>query len=183
RLSSSFDLYHSMNHVLQEFSNLSPVKNSLNRKNEVVQRKYGQSIFLEIPDNRTCADAGIEDDFCACNVPFKINSDREDVRMAAKIAIGQINSMIPPQCSQFHLIKIHAAGGLGRVIKTEFAHLGLYTVIFLVDPGNFLFEATMEYHSDVKDFLVKGSIARVSKVILGRSCIKDYKMELYCYCL
>ncbi|CAG7659329.1 unnamed protein product, partial [Allacma fusca] len=45
RLSSTFDLYHSMNHVLQEFSNLPPIKDSMNRKNEVVRRKYGQSIF------------------------------------------------------------------------------------------------------------------------------------------
>ncbi|CAG7830209.1 unnamed protein product, partial [Allacma fusca] len=88
RLSSTFDLYHSLDHVLREFSNLPAIKDSLNRENEVVRRKYGQSIFLEIPDNRTCADAGIEDDFCVCSVPVKINSDRADVRMAVEVAIG-----------------------------------------------------------------------------------------------
>ncbi|CAG7825182.1 unnamed protein product, partial [Allacma fusca] len=99
RLSSTFDLYHSLDHVLREFSNLPPIKESLNRKNEAVRRIYGQSIFLEIPDNRTCADAGIGDDYCVCSVPVKLNSDRADVRMAVEVAIGQINSMIPPQCS------------------------------------------------------------------------------------
>ncbi|CAG7826310.1 unnamed protein product [Allacma fusca] len=88
RLSSTFDLYHSMNHILQEFSHLLAIKDSLNRKNEVVRRKYGQSIFLEIPDNRTCADAGIGDDYCVCSVPVKISSDRADAVVIAPLRLN-----------------------------------------------------------------------------------------------
>ncbi|CAG7785579.1 unnamed protein product [Allacma fusca] len=183
RVCSPFDLYHSLNHVLQEFSNLPPVVDPFNRRNEVVRRKYGQSIFLEIPDNRTCADAGIGDEYCACTIPVKINSDRADVRMAVEIAIGQINKMVPPQCSKVHLTKIFAAGARERAIQTEFVHLALYTVVFFVDPGHFLFEATLEYRSDVKNFIVKGNVARANPMKTDRSCINDDELERYCYCL
>src|SRR5688572_17310451 len=91
RLTSPFDLYKTVQHMLEEFTVVKEIPSSTTKNGKEVPRRFGQSLFKEIPFDRSCDDAGITSSFCACIVPRMLPSNATELQVAAEASVRHIN--------------------------------------------------------------------------------------------
>ena len=96
----------------------------------------GISLFSNIPKQRTCADAGISEHFCACYNPSKVSVDSSVILNICNFVLRKIHSLLETKmgkCEKLLLHKIHQAykisPGLKHTGDMEFSHFG---TIFLI---------------------------------------------------
>ena len=148
----------------------------------VLKRKHGQSLFKGIPFNRTCEDAGIGGEFCACSLPKRIRLEDPNLIKAVKAVIDFVNSKIlPPQCARLKLRFITAGASTFSAETSSLAWN--YICAFTVDPGGFLLEATVRYDKLRDRFSVVKDILRMNRITRQTSCVRDAVLERLCYCL
>ena len=61
RLTSHYDLHPTMLHILEGSSSSPP------ERNHSSSEPFGVSLLTEVPENRTCPEAGIAEQYCLCN--------------------------------------------------------------------------------------------------------------------
>lgn len=132
---------------------------------------------------RQCKDAGISVNLCACATPNKLSLNDTNVIKAAAAALSHINAFLPEQCAKLSLSKIAA----GAVIKVNGTN-STYIIAFLTVPGEFLFEANVNYFqhhesgNSLEDFSISTDILRMSKMTTDVSCVHDSYLEKLCFC-
>ncbi|KAK3913698.1 Putative sulfatase AslA [Frankliniella fusca] len=150
------------------------------------------SLFLAVPDTRTCAHAGIVPHFCACVhlAPARVDDPR--VLQAARLLVDDVNAALAPhpQCARLALGAVRAARRgepaslLGqrqddvpdRVREQEF----LITV--QTTPGDALLEGTVR-HLVAEDVMrLAGRVTRLNKYGNSSWCAPERALMLYCYC-
>ena len=205
RLLSPFDLYQTWSHLLDEYSDFPPFPdadllpssgNSSETTVKKIPRKFGQSLFKLVPQNRSCSDAGIPSSFCACHVPNRIAVENPDLTRALHFSIDFMNKFLPlDKCAGLTLKKITAAAVMNpnqhrkKLVshqnETKWEGDGglIYIVAFIVNPGEFKFEATVNYDGLNGGFSIEGDILRSSSISTDVSCVRDPWLQRYCYCL
>lgn len=58
-----------------------------------------------------------------------------------------------------------------------------YVVAFETNPGEFLFEATVELDPKSRQYNVVGELLRMNKISTDVSCVKNDFLEKLCFCL
>lgn len=137
-----------------------------------------QSLLEELPYNRSCADAAIDQHWCTC-IPYT-NSDKSlpEVREAVNTALHLINDDLKGQskCATLRLKKIMSA----KIAKTDKldAH---YLVTFEVYPSGAQFEATVKKYTN-NTYQLTGTISRLNEYGKQSECVHDDKLKKYCMC-
>ncbi|KAG5667627.1 hypothetical protein PVAND_015601 [Polypedilum vanderplanki] len=139
-----------------------------------------QSLFYEVPSNRTCKDACIPRVWCTCTSFSEINKNSDLIKKAANFAVTQLNEdlSIYPQCAKLELKNVLSA----RRSTTTNSILD-FLVSFDVMPSEGEMEATVRYSSDSKEMKLIGEISRINKYGNQSSCILDAHLRKYCYCM
>src|SRR5690349_21274472 len=87
RLTTTFDIHMTLKHILE-----------LTGRVGILDQSSGcakcQSLFREVPWNRSCADAGIEDNYCACSDYKLTKKSNEDLEKYATFIIKSINDYV-----------------------------------------------------------------------------------------
>jgi len=166
-----------MNDILLTFTSTTSFLDGITRDNEQVPRVYGQSLFKPVPSSRTCQDAGVTINFCACFPPKKLNSEDLLLKSAAEAAISYLNVILPTQCAKLKLSVVTA----GAIMENK--DLRTFVVTFIAVPGEFLFEATVDYDSKISNYTVSTDLLRMNKIQRDVSCVNTSLLERYCYCL
>jgi len=176
RLTSPFDMYHTMSHALKVFKNIGG--ESISSTESKIPQTKGQSLFHEIPEERKCSDleTGIPNVYCACVVPKKVEVNDSFLVSSAEAVINYLNKILPPQCEPLTLSLVTG----GAVIKRKNS-TSTYVVTFTTEPGNFLLEASVEVQGS-QSFQVSENILRLNKMTRDASCAKNNVLQLYCYC-
>jgi hypothetical protein len=174
RLSSPFDLYKTIEHVLKEYSEDNS-KAPLSEEKTPKQR-IGQSLFAPISSQRSCEDAGIRINYCACLPPRRLDMTDPKLLEAAKTAVAYLNDAVPGQCAMSNLDRVVAGALMESLDETT------YVVTFYTTPGDFLFEANVEYYEGAK-FRVTTDLLRMNKISRSAECVDTSLLERYCYCL
>ncbi|XP_023932391.1 uncharacterized protein LOC106165597 [Lingula anatina] len=102
RLTSPFDIHATFMDMLNYKQSETEADGKLKR---------GISLFEEIPLERTCADAGIEPHWCACQKWERLNISDPDVTEASHEVVSTINKMTKEKrdkCSRLTLGRIHS---------------------------------------------------------------------------
>ena len=193
RLSTNFDLHQTLVDILQK--NLhSPTVSYFNNK------VRGISLFRPLPESRSCEDAWIPENYCACYSSTPINiSTNQIVRQAADEIVLNLNFRLhsEPSCAQLELFRIQEAYQISHGLEhtsTENTGISLfqffkpeqepelrYLVVIETVPGHAIFEATYEFSTSRGGRLIE-EVVRVNKYGHQGDCISSKRLRPLCYC-
>lgn len=143
-----------------------------------------QSLFNEVPWNRTCEDISIGTHWCTC--PTYDDQDENDriVQGAVKYALADINKLLDKYdkeqlCYRLKLKRIsHARKSVHQLPNDSFVD---YLVTFLASPSDAWFEATVRYREN-RGYEISTLTSRLNKYGKQSSCSKEYHLRKFCYC-
>ncbi|XP_054285123.1 uncharacterized protein LOC129001737 isoform X1 [Macrosteles quadrilineatus] len=189
KLTTPFDLHE----LLKDLTNLKQLeKETLKKRSEALQNAQtlprGISMFLPVPGDRTCPDAGIVDHWCTCHQSKDISTNNTLVRQASAYLVKHINYLLHDftQCVELTLKKIMHAREEKSISHSSFetSDKGLtdLSITIQTTPGNGLFESTVRHDGNQNSFSVVGTISRINLYGDQSKCMPNYKLRLYCYC-
>jgi len=198
RLTTPFDLHETFEHLF-EFHSTEPYQSKSPR---------AYSLLQLIPENRTCAQADIEQHWCACLHWNDVSINEDLVQKFAQHAVDFLNEFVADyrnECEKLSLHSVFKANQLqtndrllkfmgssdkdGRVPiylnKTMANSTTFYQIQFETVPGHAQFELTAEYFPWNQTFLIeKKRLSRMNKYGQTSACIALKRPEFreICYC-
>lgn len=196
KLTTPYDIHATFKHIL----------NYSGTKRESVNSR-GMSLMNQIPDERTCAHAGIEAHWCACLNWESVSPDDKNVRASALALLELINAITEPEralCEPLTLANISSANMYipnnnllmfkqskdrdGRVADLS-DNMALIEVFFQItitaSPSRAKYEATIKVNLKTSKYLVNDKeISRINKYGSQPHCVASRLPHLrpYCYC-
>ncbi|XP_049303315.1 uncharacterized protein LOC105222033 [Bactrocera dorsalis] len=177
RLTTTYDIYATMKHILE----VAEPEKEFPYLNGTI---HGVSIFREIPEDRTCDNAGIPEHWCAC-VPYEIVPTSDEVaKNVTALVLGEMNQYlnnknISDKCAELKLETINSIEMKMIKIPNE----STYRISFEANPEKARFQATIVYNittntikTDVEDISRLDSYAKTS------NCIDLKEEKKYCLC-
>ncbi|CAK1602895.1 unnamed protein product [Parnassius mnemosyne] len=181
RLTTPFDLHETLNDLV-DLKNIEN-ENIIFRGDNTYATKRGISLFMPVPDNRTCEMAGIDDHWCTCHRGKKLSTDSSDALEAAAHLVRQLNLLLHVhiQCAQLSLAELMDITEMEVGTPSE-KEIGWreFMVTVRTLPGNGIFEATLRQTG--ADWKLAGTISRLNLYGNQSRCIHNYQLKLYCYC-
>ncbi|KAH8276394.1 hypothetical protein KR018_000281, partial [Drosophila ironensis] len=188
RLTTPFDVHATMLSLL-DLDNL--------EANELHQRAVeledpdstlprGISLFLPVPEVRTCEQAGIAAHWCTCHQRRVLPTNDARVQRAARYLVRLINNRIKssPQCRTLYLNAILQGliaaphSKFYNNISTEYSVE--ITMRLQTKPGLAVFESTVRMTG--YDILLTGTISRLNLYGSQSYCLDDPSLKMFCYC-
>lgn len=120
RLTTHFDVHETMKDLL----NLDSLEDKvLKWRISTMRHTRGISLFLPIPENRTCESAGIQPIWCSCQKNQKVSTTDKTVVKAANLSLKYLNSMMKnyKECAQLKLNKVSSLCFALHVPRHRFA--------------------------------------------------------------
>lgn len=194
QLSTPFDVHATLRDILS-LASTGHLGNA--RIHQKSSNTRGLSLFQKLPE-RSCDEAGVPKEFCACNPPIAYTSNLTVIRQGADKVIRHINHALPSVCEPLKIETITAVATLSNLVSRK--HNTLHykhhneldeTVNFIVSfttcPAGFRFEASIIFNSTVHRFTRISHILRTNKMNRGTSCLDGLMgeavgMEQFCYC-
>lgn len=167
RLTTHFDMHATLLHLL--------------RLNELsVKTKWGISLFDEIPNDRTCENAGIKSHWCTCNYHMQGPDNSTMKNAMGKHFVGYLNKLTlryQQKCARLNVTSVISSVKLLNRGTDE----GEHRIMIRTEPGGGVFEATIQYKN--QSFSIVNDISRVNKYAGKSNCIRaDRMMKKICYC-
>lgn len=190
RLTSPFDIHATMVDILRE--NFEPTE---------LEYPYprGISLFRNIPEDRSCANAGIDEHNCVCYTSEKVPTQLPIIQKLTSFVISYINKQLPNDlCAVLSLKKLLAAKRVHTNLNYDANNQGKkpllyyfyrpkddtrerFLLVLELSPSNGVFEATVEHQNDA-NFNILGDISRTNRYGNQSICIHDMHLRHYCYC-
>ncbi|KAH8377216.1 hypothetical protein KR093_004276, partial [Drosophila rubida] len=186
RLSSNFDLYNTLRHILQlnatKSSDLPPLASCL----------QSRSLLHPLPRERSCEDACIAEHWCTCK-DFITQLMDADMFYLSKLIIYHINRWMLVHefnhfCQRIQLLDMEKAEKkmLLEENNGETMQRGIatYRLRFRSFPNSAVFEATVRFNRELKK-LDKFNVADVSRLNSYHNdslCINDVIAKKFCVC-
>ena len=195
RLTSWFDVYATFRHMLSYPDLPSDLK-------------HGQSLFIEVPQSRTCTDAGIPDHWCPCLEWSAVNAEHSHIKNSALATLSYINNLNHEtnksrelcqvlslkeikyamlerpneRVLQFSEVDWHWKTRFSKNLKNIEAHVCRYQVQFVTSPSDAIYEATVRFVRG--KFVVTTGVSRVNQYSSQPDCIASEFPHLrkFCYC-
>lgn len=182
RLTNPYDLHMTLKHILE-------LSERVNYKlPKALSCPQCQSLFYEIPWNRSCEDSAIAGHWCTCS-PYRITDKNSIiVQSAAKFVLNHLNKELSKYnnstkklCAELKLKQIVYAK------KAEFHNIDDlyddYMFVFEASPSGGTFEATVRNKLKIKRFELSASVSRLNSYSTQSQCMKVDYLRKYCYCL
>lgn len=187
RLTNPYDLHLTLKHILRLSGRASAA--DLAAKDVALGCEKCQSMFKEVPWDRSCDDVSIAPHWCTCAPYLPIDKGSKIVKRAAKFLLEYINKDIKRMlngttkenggklCAELHLHSIYFAG------ETEYKSDNNDILIqFETWPGGGEFESTVRYVKAKDHFSVTGTISRLNTYSKHSNCVSDEHLRKYCEC-
>ncbi|EDX13302.1 uncharacterized protein LOC6728454 [Drosophila simulans] len=173
RLVTTYDLHETIKDVV-DLENLSDER-ILNRTLRL-RNDHNVSLFLPIPEERSCFSARIPLHYCQCDGFVKIPWNAHSIQRIAKLAVARINRLLAtyPQCHQLELLNVEDA-----YLRKQHKLNKTITVRLVTQPGNGHFDATVLSKNETS---LQGAITRTDQYRHQSFCAREAPIEIYCYC-
>ncbi|CAM4965424.1 unnamed protein product [Rotaria socialis] len=200
RLTTMFDLHETFEHLLK-FHSLVPYQSQSNRS---------FSLFELVPENRTCANAGIQPHWCACLNWHDLSINEPIIQQFSQAVVHFLNEFVSDHkrdCATLAVLRVNKASqlnGSGDLLKfvnsnnkragtSRFGKKSLqwsnntkfYQIQLETTPGQGQFEVTAEYDLEKKTFDIhKQHLSRINKYGETSACVTSKRPEFQdiCYC-
>ena len=190
KLVTLFDVHQTLRHFLYlntfdtENAKIKTCKN-LFKTNSIYQRNLrGISLLYKIPQNRTCLNALISEEFCNCYKKEEIEESlfiKEtghsfySASLLANEFINNLTSVLRSKCEIFNIQEIVSFR------KMNFNGENIYTEILVLEPGKAWFEVTFKVLNG--NLILNAFPIRLSSYGAQALCIKnDAFLPSYCFC-
>ncbi|KAH8352799.1 hypothetical protein KR084_006404 [Drosophila pseudotakahashii] len=188
RLSSNFDVYMTLQHLLQlDSKSMADFPDNLRAR----QCKSCQSLFFELPFNRTCHMAGIAEKWCCCQ-PTKTVTNLPSAEIITQTIVKRMNEHLVSHnlsdlCHDFTFKSVEKADRksiLSTGLKPADRDEHVYTIVFKTLPKTPLFEATVRWNNRTKELLHMNveDLSRLSSYKNDANCINQKIAKKYCIC-
>ncbi|XP_036225650.1 uncharacterized protein [Bactrocera oleae] len=187
RLTTVYDVYATFLDILN-LHNLQPSNLKARSKElhdfDTIPR--GISLFLPVPETRTCENAGIASHWCTCYQRTEMPTNDVRVQEAARYVVKLINEQLKPypQCRVLYLNSILDAVLLAphyTIIKEVNDDYAIDISLRLqTKPGLAVFESTVRISGYTKK--LTGAITRLNLYGSQSYCINIDILKMYCYC-
>ncbi|KAK6195065.1 hypothetical protein SNE40_000572 [Patella caerulea] len=190
RLTSNFDIYETLKDILY-------FTGKPNGGIDVTKQR-GISLFDEIPDGRTCENAGILPHWCVCkleedeltkNTTFRdgsvqffvdeVNRKLADYDMCSKTKLSEIKEFKIFKSSNRNVVKQNANTHFPLPVDSNTYIIKISVVL---NPGSGEFDTTLVYDAHTQKFDSAGQISRINKYGHTADCVKGEKIQKLCYC-
>jgi hypothetical protein len=193
KLITPFDIHKTLKHFF--YLNKNGFGNGLSKncrkkfqeQNESLRGERGISLFEKIKSQRSCREALIPNNYCACNQKVSLNETifRKETNYTFNslkpIILGLINDVTRSQralCRPFEFKKFIESNKLFIDRSTAF----FYQFQVLLEPGNAIFKITLQKARDENEFRVIDSIIRISLYKSQSHCLNDHQLHGFCFC-
>lgn len=186
RLTTHFDLYETLRD-LAEIKTLESetIQERAKELQEIEPMPRGISLFLPVPESRSCYDAAIAPHWCTCHERAELAPTDLRVTEAARIVVDHMNELIEPypQCLRLRLNAVFSAnlGTSNNSFRNGTNNFVDISVRLQTKPGLGEFEGTARLH-DTNNYELTGTISRTNLYGKQSYCIDDAKLKLYCFC-
>ncbi|XP_039154526.1 uncharacterized protein LOC6731586 isoform X2 [Drosophila simulans] len=160
RLSSNFDVYNTLKHII-------------NIEGLVEDTKWSydcpqcQSLFYPLPESRSCSEAAIPEAYCTCHNYEEVQEDHGTWRMA-ELVVDRINQYL-----QYNNLQNLCSSLTLRVINITEVHQNLAE-----------FFATVLYDRRTEELQINVElINRINIYRADAECVDDSTQKLFCICL
>lgn len=178
RLTSTFDIYVTLLDILsQAYQHLS---------SEPTASVHGQSLFREVPLERTCKDASVSEHFCACQLTTEVDATDRRLKTVGQFVVRQLNKGLNafPQCVPLKLERVlrgrMGTASNGTIPQNTESVAITYSVAIVTSPGEAELEATVKYHMRKHELV--SDVSRINKYGNQSHCTTDPVYRKYCYC-
>ncbi|ALC39230.1 CG16854, partial [Drosophila busckii] len=188
RLTTPFDLHATLLHLLDmqqlEADNLQRVAAELQDTDGTMPR--GISLFLPVPVERNCEQAGIAAHWCTCHQRQELATNDARVQRAARYLVRLINERLSshPQCRTLYLnsiLQAFIAAPHHKIVKELSTDYAVdITLRLQTKPGLGVFESTVRMSSYAN--ALTGTISRINLYGSQSYCINDTTLKMFCYC-
>lgn len=190
KLTTPFDFHETLND-LADLKRLE--KDTLGERTKSLDVKSlprGISLFLPVPQERTCENASILEHWCTCSQSEEISTSNVLVVQASEHVVRFMNSLLEeyPQCAELQLFKITRAR-TSRSTSVTVGNMTMkdkgitdFSVAFSTLPGKGLFEAHVRYDANTEEYKVVASISRINAYGRQSRCVDEARLRLYCFC-
>lgn len=177
RLTNPYDLHMTLKHILElsgRVETLPPATSCANC----------QSLFREMPWNRSCEETSIASHWCTC-APYKpTNENDKVVKEAVNFVLKYLNVELKKHGNLCAELTLHT---IAYARKAEYNREAMgsfhdYMCVFQVMPSRGWFETTVRYTLSTKQFEVTGSVSRLDVYASQSTCMKIDNLRKYCYC-
>ncbi|EEC09725.1 conserved hypothetical protein [Ixodes scapularis] len=146
---------------------------------------YGISLFHEVPETRTCAEASISHHWCTCQADGDTDVTPAFAMSLGERLVDQINEWVrkePRKCQPFHLVDLMDVTALQPTQEDKTSNVSHYWVTVRVSPGGGVFEATLRVDGRAENISVLDQVSRCNWYFGQSYCVADHWLEKFCYC-
>lgn len=180
RLTNPYDLHMTLKHILE-------LSGRVEKLPLAISCPECHSIFKEVSVDRSCEDVSITDHWCTCAAYEKADRKSPIINKAVKFVLENINSDLEQHrngtknlCAKLKLSLIEYAREANvRNISEPFDN---YLIVFKASPGGGIFESTVKYYLNDKNFVLSGSVSRLNSYDSQSHCMHIDYLKKYCYC-
>ncbi|GLH16371.1 Uncharacterized protein GBIM_20653 [Gryllus bimaculatus] len=195
RLTTPFDLYETLRDLLRPAQRLT--QDAVRARSQALSATPSPaadrppravSLFLEVPRDRTCAEAAIDPHWCTCQQSQPVNRTSPIVKRTANFLMDHINKIVSSfrQCAQLLLAEIKDVQleVPQERIRKEVKDTSVYDYVLVVrtEPGNAIFEATVRHIPKTNNLTIAGFVSRLNVYGSQSACVSNFHLKLYCYC-
>ncbi|ESO93710.1 hypothetical protein LOTGIDRAFT_93092, partial [Lottia gigantea] len=173
RLTTPFDIYETLKDILY-------FRGRPTGFVDVKQR--GISLFEEIPKSRTCDHAGILPHWCVCMNQMELPVTDKFSRLSVKYLVSYINKKLSryrDRCATLvlgHIKSVHVVKNNDQFV------ISLFQLSVVLLPGAGVFEATVRYDENTRQFGMAGEISRINKYGHLGDCVDMPRIRKFCFC-
>lgn len=175
RLTNPYDLHMTLKHILELSGRTENMPSAVSCAN-------CQSLFKQMPLNRSCEDVSIESHWCTCSKYKTIDKSDRMVKEAVKFVIEHLNNELKNHTNCAHL----SLKAIAYARKAEYHEANEpyddYMCVFEASPSNGWFESTVRYSIRTDTFGITGSVSRLDMYASQSTCMKFDYLRKYCYC-
>ncbi|XP_022214253.2 uncharacterized protein LOC111068820 [Drosophila obscura] len=187
RLSSNYDVHMTLQHLLQ-LNTRSP--EAFDPRIQAKKCKSCRSLFFELPESRSCSQAGISEKWCTCHPKTTVTNHTEQQAVALAV-VQKMNKHLVARnlthlCESFKLKTVRLMDRkeiLGENITTAAATEHVYVLNFFTVHETPLFEATLRWNPANGTLKMNvDELSRKNSYTATASCISDPIVKKYCIC-